>query len=379
MPSRRHMLIAGGAGLALVGTGAVWRVTRVPGTATRAWQPMPPLADVRLDALRQAILAPNPHNRQPWLLTLVGDDIVDVRCDLDRRLPATDPYDRQILIGFGTFCELARIAASTRSHHVDITAFPDGMPGARLDGKVIARLRFAADAAVRPDPLAPLIFARRTTRQPFEPRPVPSALLARFDALAAPGVAIGHTNAPDRLARIRAITVPAVRIEAETPRTWQESVDLMRIGADDINANPDGLSLAGPGVEALALLGVLDRTVLADQASTAFRQGLDEQLRIVGSLPSALWLTTPDNSRPSQFAAGGAWLRANLLATALGLKLHPNSQALQEFPEMAVRFRQLHHELGCEGGERVQMFGRIGYGPVVPPSPRWPIESHIRT
>lgn len=379
MPNRRQILMVAGAGTVLVGAGGVWRVTRTPETAFRPWQVETPVADVRLDALRHAILAPNPHNRQPWLLTLVGSDTVEVRCDLDRRLPATDPYDRQILIGFGTFCELARIAATKRGQRVEITAFPDGEPGERLDTRIIARLRFVADPAVRPDPLAAVITARRTTRQVFDARPVPTALLARFDALASPAVAVGHSNDTERLAAIRAITVPAFRIEGETKRTWQESVDLLRIGAKEVDANPDGLFLTGPGIEALALVGVLNRETLADPGSTAFRQGLADQLAIVDSLPAAIWLTTPGNSRHDQFAAGQAWLRVNLLATALGLKVHPNSQALQEYPEMAALLKKLHAELGAGGSERVQMFGRLGYGPNVGPSPRWPMESHFRT
>lgn len=45
---------------------------------------------------------------------------------------------------------------------------------------------------------------------------------------------------------------------------------------------------------------------------------------------------------------------------------------------MAEPFARLHHLLGASGTERVQMFGRIGYGPVSGPAPRWPIESHFR-
>jgi hypothetical protein len=202
--------------------------------------------------------------------------------------------------------------------------------------------------------------------------------LQRFDAIAVPGVALAHTNDPQRLAPIRDTTMRASAIENATPRTWQESVDLIRIGADEIDANPDGLFLAGPMIETLSLTGVLNRTRLADMNSIVFRQGFDEQLAIVGSLPSAIWLTTPDNTRADQFAAGQAWLRINLLATAQGLKLHPNSQALQEYPEMAARFARLHQLLGARGSERVQMFGRIGYGPVTGPAPRWPLESHFR-
>lgn len=70
--------------------------------------------DPRVRALAWAVLAPNPHNRQPWLVKLPDSrpDEVWLHCDLDRRLPVTDPLDRQILIGFGCFAELFRLAAA---------------------------------------------------------------------------------------------------------------------------------------------------------------------------------------------------------------------------------------------------------------------------
>ncbi len=90
-------------------------VTRTPGRALAPWDEVKsPTGDVRLDAFRHAILAPNPHNRQPWQLRLIGSDEAIIACDLDRRLRESDPFDRQIVIGFGCFLELARIAAAER-------------------------------------------------------------------------------------------------------------------------------------------------------------------------------------------------------------------------------------------------------------------------
>lgn len=379
MPSRRQIILgAGAAGVALVGGGLAWRVARVPQTATLPWDGLAtPVADVRLDALRHAILAPNPHNRQPWLIRLAGTDEALISCDLDRRLPATDPYDRQTLIGFGCFAELARIAATRRGQRVDITPFPDGEPGPRLDSRPIARLRFTADGAVRPDPLAAVIAARRSTKEPFDPRPVPAALLARIAALSTPAARIGFATDAAQLAPIRDTITRAFTIETRTPRTYRESVDLMRITAPEIDANPDGIDLGGPIIEGLVLAGQISREQLADPGSTAFAQGLEQQLGTYGSLPAALWLTTPGNSRADQFAAGRCWVRANLLATALGLKLHPVSQSLQEYREMAPEYARIHRLLGADGNKRVQMLARIGYGPATPPAPRWPLESHI--
>ena len=47
------------------------------------------------------------------------------------------------------------------------------------------------------------------------------------------------------------------------------------------------------------------------------------------------WLTNGNRTRKDQLDAGRAYLRLNLEATRLGLAIHPWSQALQEYPEMA--------------------------------------------
>jgi hypothetical protein len=43
---------------------------------------------------------------------------------------------------------------------------------------------------------------------------------------------------------------------------------------------------------------------------------------------------------------------------------------------MAGPYRQVHERLAPDGGT-VQMLARIGYGPIVGASPRWPLESRI--
>ncbi|MEM9756694.1 MAG: twin-arginine translocation pathway signal protein, partial [Pseudomonadota bacterium] len=66
----------------------------------------------------------------------------------------------------------------------------------------------------------------------------------------------------------------------------------------------------------------------------------------------------------------------NLAATAEGVGFQPLSQALQEYPEMDALYAQVHAMLAPEGGT-VQMLARIGYGPDVPVSPRWPLEAKL--
>ncbi len=372
--SRRKIIAGAGLStLVLVGGAGVWRVTRRPRTAHLPWvlDPKPP-ADVRLDAFRHAILAPNPHNRQPWLIHMDGNNCATLYCDLAKRLPDTDPFDRQITIGFGTFIELARIAAAERGVRIDVQPFPEGEPSPRLDGRPIAKLRFVVDAHVAKDPLFASIVKRRTNREIYDAtRAVPEAVAQRI----ADG---SYATKSALIDAVKAITVAAMTTEQMTPRTFGESINLMRIGADEVDANPDGLVLAGPKMETLKMLGFLDRAALADQTSSAFKTGLEMQQAICGSIPALVWIVTPGNSRLDQLEAGRRYVRANLRATALGVAMHPLSQSLQEHPEMAGKFAEIHTLLGVKPNERLQMLARIGYAAPVGPAPRWSLETHFK-
>ena len=103
---------AGGTIVAATATGGVI-ANRSPQTALLPW--VPPGAqytDPRKRALSWAILAPNPHNHQPWLVDLSTDGQATLYVDTTRLLPHTDPFSRQITIGLGCFIELARMSAA---------------------------------------------------------------------------------------------------------------------------------------------------------------------------------------------------------------------------------------------------------------------------
>jgi hypothetical protein len=380
--TRRNLLIsAGGGTLALLGAGTVFAGTRTPHRALAPWSaPATPSGDLRLDVFRHAILAPNPHNRQPWLITLIGKNEALIHCDLDRRLPVTDPFDRQITIGFGCFLELARIAAAEKGVGLAVSEFPEGMPdaSARLDGRPIAHLKFAGDA--RPDPLFGVISIRRSTKAPFDTeRPVSQAAIALLAAEGSARARVGGTNELPLVKDLRTLTWTAWMVETNTHAAFKESVDLMRIGKAEIEANPDGIALGGTMLEAMALAGLLSREQMLNTASTAFHAGIDKYRPIVNTAMGYSWIVTPGNTRSDQLEAGRVYVRTNLQAARAGLSMHPVSQALQEFPEMAKARDDVRGRLSVAAGDTLQMLARLGYAAPEMPSARWPVESRIRT
>ncbi|MEM6846752.1 MAG: twin-arginine translocation pathway signal protein [Pseudomonadota bacterium] len=377
MPSRRTFL-AGLGGLVVTGAvgGTVFAFTRTPAAALAPWAAPGTAYDPRVRALEWAVLAPNPHNRQPWLVALEDDDSALIYCDLDRRLPMTDPFDRQITIGLGCFVELFALAAGSEGFAVNVTPFPEGEPAndGRLDERPVARLTLTR-SGVAADPLFAAVPDRRSNKEPYDPaRPVPASALQPV-AAAAKQSDFAFTVAPARTAVLRDLVQRAWDVEAITPRTHQESVDLMRIGKSEIEASPDGIDLGGAMLETLNMVGVLTRETLADPESQAFAQGKTMYRELFDTTQGFIWQSTPGNSRAEQLAAGRDWLRINLALTLAGIAVQPLSQPLQEYPEMAALYREAQETLGVDG--TVQMLARIGYGPDVPPSPRWPARAKL--
>jgi hypothetical protein len=376
MTSRRLLLAAAGGLLAFDGRrlraaapdpAAPWA------TAAAADHP-----DWRVRAAHWAVLAPNPHNRQPWMLDLQADGSALLRCDLDRRLPATDPFDRQVTIGLGAFAELFRMAAAAAGRAVAVEPFPEGTPTPRLDARPVARFRPLPGGAAA-EALFAHAGARRSAKQPFDTaRPVAAEAIAALAA--ATGPAFRAATRAAEVAALRDLAWRAWVTEAETPAAHGETVSLMRLGSAAIAAAPDGIGVGGPGLDDLVARGVLTRDAFATPGGPGWTAMFDRYRPMIAATPAFVWTVGPATPAGA-FAAGAEWLRLNLATTALGLALHPVSQALQAYPEMTPHLAEAHRLTGTSAPARLQMLGRLGHLPADArpprPTPRWPAESRI--
>ncbi|MEM7598892.1 MAG: twin-arginine translocation pathway signal protein [Pseudomonadota bacterium] len=374
--SRRNVLglLGGGAVIAL--GGGAWQIARPAHAATAAWDKAGQYAEARMRALSWAILAPNPHNRQPWLLDLAEPDTAVLYVDTEKLLPHTDPFSRQIVIGLGCFLETLRIAAAEDGLEAKVTLFPEGSDADALDRRPVARIAFVAGAERDPD--FALLALRRTQKEPYDlARPVSQAQMDGLTSSVRHGTRADGTVNTGEVQALRDLSEAAMRREIETPHTYKESVDLFRIGRREVVENPDGIDFTGPMFEALHLTGQFTRELALDQSSMAFQSGMDAVLDNMRTAMGHVWLTTPANTRADQIAAGRDWVRLHLAATRARIAIQPLSQALQEYPEMASLYAEAHDRL-AKPGETVQMWARAGFCAEVPASPRWPLEAKIR-
>lgn len=394
MNRRAFIRLAGGG--AVIGASAALGAcsSAYPADAVAAWQGPPPDDEVRRWALAYAILAPNSHNRQPWIADLREPDAITLHVDRERLLPMTDPHFRQIVVSQGTFIESLVIALRERVIAPIVTLFPQGEFAPReLDDRPVARIHWAPGApALAKDPLFAQLLRRHTAKVDYDrARPVAASTLAALRGALAdadhPGVRFGATVDATRLPELRALCWESAQVELLTPRTVMESIRLTRVGPAEIARHRDGISVNGIVPRFAAAVGAFDRDHPPAVGSTAYKQMMG---RFEGHSRTAMgfvWLSTPTPqhaaagaTRRAEVNAGRAYMRLQLKATELGLQMHPMSQAPQEFDEMKPHYDRLHALLVGKPAreETVQMFCRVGYCAEQPHTPRRGVDAIMR-
>lgn len=391
-PQRRRFIrtVAGGTLVAAVPlSGCSMLASGIPESANAAWSPDARSEDARKRVLAWAILAPNPHNRQPWLIELVGKDEIVVRVDTTRLLPETDPYGRQILIGTGAMLGLLDIVAEESGYRTETSWFEEGEFAETIDDRPVARVRLSKSTTANKVPLFAHILKRRTVRDAYDISRAPAkefeldlVQLSASSNLSAS--IISRVQRPELFSSIEKLVNRAWTIELHNPETMMESMRLLRVGSREIEQHRDGISLSKPFIVFLERAGLFDRTKPPAPDSSVMKGQISDFEKLVSATPAFFVLKSSNNIRVTQLAVGKAYVRAHLLATARGMVMHPLSQALQEFPEMNEQYAEAHRLLlpqSANESARVQMLCRIGYlpaGETLPvPSPRRGLKAHL--
>ena len=168
-------------------------------------------------------------------------------------------------------------------------------------------------------------------------------------------------------------------LEMSTLRTAKESIDLMRIGRAEIEANPDGIDLSGAFIETLALAGLVSREAMLDPQSTAFQQQIPILKEPFDTAMAFAWLATPGNTPADQIAAGRGHLRMNLKATALGLSMHPLQPGAAGVSRNAPPSTRCAKSLASPQARRCKCSCVSAMVRDVHGAPRWPYETRIRS
>jgi hypothetical protein len=181
----------------------------------------------------------------------------------------------------------------------------------------------------------------------------------------------------ERVAALRDLVWRAFERELGTRGAQEETYRWLRFGREDIAAHRDGLGVEGPMIGVLKAAGMFDEADFLNPNSFANQSAAKDWKKKADSSPAFMWLATPDDRPETRLLAGMAYARLNLATTALGLAIHPWSQALQEYEEMADLYAEARRLLETNL-QTVQMLVRIGYADPVAPAPRRDVAAFVR-
>jgi hypothetical protein len=161
-------------------------------------------------ALELAVRAPSLHNIQPWRWRS-GDDAVELFLDTSRRLPATDPHDRELTISCGAALHHLVVALAGMGRAATVHRLPDpARPSCLARVELTERPPSPSDVA-----LAAAIPRRRTDRRRFTCWPVPPELLGELHALARiDGLTLNTITTPDLRWTLHHAITDAARLQS---------------------------------------------------------------------------------------------------------------------------------------------------------------------
>jgi nitroreductase len=268
---------------------------------------------VLAEAAQASLLAPSVFNTQPWRWRIAGDTM-ELSADPARRLEATDPEGRLLLLSCGGALHHALTALTAAGWSATVERIPDAERP-----ELLARVRLGQ--AVPPDPQAQALVGampqRRTDRRAFGDKPVRDTLLSELRHTVERQGAYVHVVRPDQ--------VPLLAISQERAGAAELGDPAYREELNRWTHRPEG---SGDGVPpATAVEQSLRRVPVRDYTpdSSAGLAAGDDVDR--GAAYVVIFGMT---DRPVDLLRGGEAMSALLLeATAQGLATAPVSDAVE--------------------------------------------------
>lgn len=360
--NRRHLLL-GGAGLA-AGAAALgataWAtmgsIDDATAAANRARTPLPVHPSDR-DLIRQATLAANGHNTQPWRFRALPDRI-DILPDFSRRTPAVDPDDHHLFVSLGCAAENLAIAATSAGLGGQLLINTDGTA------------TFFKGHGRQGDPeLAAAIPLRQSTRSTYDGQALLPLDLRKLEAaVAVPGVTAVFITERSRLNAVRDLVLAGNSAQMADRAFVRELRQWIRFSPARAVATGDGLFGPASGNPALPqwLGSRMFGLVFTEQAEN------DKYARQLDSSAGVLLLAAEQADPAGWMAVGRACQRFMLQATALGVR-----SAFVNQPVEVPSLRPELAELAGWAGKRPDLLLRFGRAPALPYSLRRPVDQVI--
>jgi hypothetical protein len=316
-----------------------------------------PIRNQLHQAVAQAVRAPSTHNTQPWRFR-IEDSTIELYADRSRKLPVSDPEERELTMSCGAALFHLRVALRGHGLDADVERLPEPV---NYDLLARVTVRPGSPATEEERLMSAAISTRRTSRAPYLGITVPEDAV---DRLRRDVEAEGAWFVPlvEESARVRLV---ALIMEADHQQ-WESRPfrsELARWMRTNDSTATDGIFGYTRGLDNV-------ESHLAAVAVRLIDDGAREAVRhkdLAEASPLLAVIGTEGDWALPWIRAGEALDRALLRAESESLCVAYLNQPV-EVPELRTRVGELTGRGGFP-----QLVLRIGYGTPGAPTPRRPL------
>jgi len=306
------------------------------------------LDEVRSAILYYASLAPSGHNTQPWYVKVKSPNEWIISADPNRRLPAVDPKNREVMLSIGAIVENLKIAAGTFGLQAEMEVIASDT----IDPDI---LKVSLKSASSIDYPLQRISRRMTVKHGFL-----SDEIKKEDvkALSKPldGNLYYFPTGNEHANCIREGAIENFRIQAHRDDAQRELVQWLRISNLDAERYRDGLTVEGMEIRGFKGWFVRNFVQPADFMKPSFRkQSVDHTATLARQGGGWLVITNEGRTISDLVETGRRFERMALLARERNIAIHPMTQYLEE--ETGVNQIAANHQASMVP----QFLLRVGY------------------
>ncbi|HML08782.1 MAG TPA: hypothetical protein VK430_11735 [Xanthobacteraceae bacterium] len=287
--------------------------------------------------MRAAILAANPHDTQPWLFA-IGDNAVTVLADRARNLGTFDPFRREMHLGLGAAIENLVLASRAFGMAADVTP-TDGTLTLSPDERPVpaAHVAFSPMPALR-EALFDVIPNRHTNRGHYRAdKSVGKETLTRLtDVAANDAVRVVFVEDARARAELAALIVEATERIIGDPQMSADSARWFRTGRREIEARSDGVTVDTSGVSPFTAAVSKLLPDLDAKSADQYWLGMTRDTQVSTAPVFGIVLVRDRLDMRGAIAAGRAWQRLHLAATAAGIAAQPLNQPVEFIDRCAM-------------------------------------------
>jgi hypothetical protein len=352
--SRRSFLQKGlQAGIILSGVGPLLSscsgVQRPSGKSSNIpMDQIPELDDQSVAILYYASMAPSKHNTQPWFVKKIDRFGWVIGADPERRLPAVDPQNRELLLAIGAFIENLSVAAEAFGYTVQVQVLASN-PADEEILKVVLKKEKAVNY-----PLT-RITSRRTIREGLKSVEIKNADIQKITKSLwggffyfPPGSEHGKCLAD--------WAIESFRDQTNRDDAQKELAKWIRFNKKEFGTHRDGLILKNLEVTGYSSWYVREFMGRKDVVKKQFRQrGIERVAKMARQGGGWMIVTSRGEKVGDLIEAGRNFEKLFLLAGDYKIAIHPMTQMLEE--------EKWRNEVGKLHGTKMipQFVLRVGY------------------